>query len=428
MVLLGCGKVEELREAWYPPTPYNTYLASLRAVNLDQSALGRAWLDASERVAEEALPVGLPYHAVNYSDPTQPTAQGYLLDVARGQRIEVAVLPDFADSAQVFVDLFRIPSTPDRPLHHITSADSTMTLAAEAGRDLRYLLRIQPELLAAGRYTVTIRLAPSLVFPVSGKDSDAILSFFGASRDGGRRRHHGIDIFADRGTPVVATAAGRVTRVQNTRIGGKVVWLRDQRRSQVYYYAHLDSQMVRRNQRVAPGDTLGTVGNTGNARTTPPHLHFGIYSNGPVDPYLFVHQPIQRPAPLRVDTTLLGAWVAYARTSEPLRESPSRQATTVANSPPTDVLRIIGGSGQWYKVKHPTGHLGFIRANAVRPLPQAAAPLTLATSTPVRLDPTPTSPPVAHFAEGEVVQVLGRHDRFLRVRDANNQTGWIAAD
>lgn len=58
--------------------------------------------------------------------------------------------------------------------------------------------------------------------------------------------------------------------------GGKVVWMRDEARGMSLYYAHLDSQHVAAGAYVRPGDTLGFVGKTGNARTTPPHLHFGI--------------------------------------------------------------------------------------------------------------------------------------------------------
>ena len=46
--------------------------------------------------------------------------------------------------------------------------------------------------------------APSMAFPVSGHDSRAIKSGFGVPREAGRRTHHGVDIFAPRGTPVLA--------------------------------------------------------------------------------------------------------------------------------------------------------------------------------------------------------------------------------
>ena len=128
----------------------------------------------------------------------------------------------------------------------------------------------------------------SLVFPVAGKKSN-IGSFWGADRDGGRRKHQGIDIFAEKGTPVVAISDGIIVERDNTPIGGKILWLRSSDHQLTAYYAHLDQQKVKQGQYVRKGQVIGTVGNTGNARTTPSHLHFGIYKgNGPVNPLPFV--------------------------------------------------------------------------------------------------------------------------------------------
>ena len=63
------------------------------------------------------------------------------------------------------------------------------------------------------------------------------------------------------------------------------------------YYAHLDKQLVHEGQQVKKGDVVGLVGNTGNARFTPSHLHFGVYTvKGPIDPLPFVN-PSVRTAP-----------------------------------------------------------------------------------------------------------------------------------
>jgi murein DD-endopeptidase MepM/ murein hydrolase activator NlpD len=62
-----------------------------------------------------------------------------------------------------------------------------------------------------------------------------------------------------------------------------VIWLQDTKRQQTLYYAHLDQQLVRPGQRVVAGDTIGLVGNTGNARTKDPHLHLAstLMEEGP---------------------------------------------------------------------------------------------------------------------------------------------------
>ncbi len=119
------------------------------------------------------------------------------------------------------------------------------------------------------------KISKSLDFPVAGKLSK-VGGFWGDSRDGGARRHKGIDIFARKGTPVVAISDGIIVSRARTPIGGKTLWLKPAHYSWKAYYAHLDRQLVKRGQQVRKGQVIGTVGNTGNARTTPSHLHFGI--------------------------------------------------------------------------------------------------------------------------------------------------------
>lgn len=116
-----------------------------------------------------------------------------------------------------------------------------------------------------------------LINPVKGGNATWILSEWGDSRDEGKRKHEGMDIFAPKGTPVVAPVGGIITRVGRNSLGGNVVWLNSRRTQHSYYFAHLAEVKVCRGDTVAQGTVLGTVGNTGNARLTPPHLHFGIY-------------------------------------------------------------------------------------------------------------------------------------------------------
>ncbi len=108
---------------------------------------------------------------------------------------------------------------------------------------------------------------------------------WGAPRGGGSRQHQGVDIFAPRGTIVLAPASGEISFGFGD-LGGKVYRLEGD--NGVYYYgAHLDA-FVGANRRVEAGEPVGTVGTTGNAATTPPHLHFQIHPNGrltnPVNP------------------------------------------------------------------------------------------------------------------------------------------------
>lgn len=113
-----------------------------------------------------------------------------------------------------------------------------------------------------------------------------ITDSWGFPRSGGRR-HQGVDIFAPRGTPVLSATEGIVFRVGTTELGGQVINVLGPGR-QVHYYAHLDRYgSFVEGDVVYPGNIIGYVGNTGNARTTPPHLHYGVYdpARGAVNPW-----------------------------------------------------------------------------------------------------------------------------------------------
>lgn len=140
--------------------------------------------------------------------------------------------------------------------------------------------------------TASRSVSKLLAYPVAGKRS-VIGSFWGASRDGGKRKHKGIDIFARKGTPVVAISDGVIISKGTTPRGGKILWLKPFNYPWAVYYAHLDQHKVKKGQIVRKGQVLGTVGKTGNARYTPAHLHFGIYTwAGAVNPLPYVkHSP-----------------------------------------------------------------------------------------------------------------------------------------
>ncbi len=116
-------------------------------------------------------------------------------------------------------------------------------------------------------------------FPVLGDYSYG--SDFGAARHQGS--HEGNDIMAPAGSPVVAVADGTVIRLSRVErgLGGLYVWLRD-RAGNEYYYAHLKfvAPGIDEGSRVAVGQVLGGVGQTGDARGTVNHLHFEIHPGG----------------------------------------------------------------------------------------------------------------------------------------------------
>lgn len=107
-------------------------------------------------------------------------------------------------------------------------------------------------------------------------------------------RHEGIDITAERGTPILSMTAGTVEAVGWTFYSGTRVGIRGPD-GRYYFYAHLDAVEpgIRPGASVKPGTVLGPMGNTGygdpgHRDEFPPHLHFGIEAaDGSrwVDPY-----------------------------------------------------------------------------------------------------------------------------------------------
>lgn len=134
-------------------------------------------------------------------------------------------------------------------------------------------------------YTLATSEPPThLPNPVVTDRPQRVANSWGAARSGGRA-HEGIDIFAPKGTPVVSTTRGVVTRAGTNRLGGQFVGVLGPG-LEWHYYAHLDRfGAFREGDIVQPGDVLGYVGNTGNARGTQPHLHYGIYRGGAKNPY-----------------------------------------------------------------------------------------------------------------------------------------------
>ncbi len=149
-------------------------------------------------------------------------------------------------------------------------------------------------LVGAGRYRVRIGPAggslrtlarPRLhghTFPVDGSHGTrGYIGTFGAPRSGGRI-HEGFDVTAACGTPLVAVRSGTVLRVAyDPALKGHYVVVKGRSERRTYLYAHLTrTPAVRAGQRIRAGRRLGTVGQTGNAASTPCHLHIEIRSRG----------------------------------------------------------------------------------------------------------------------------------------------------
>jgi murein DD-endopeptidase MepM/ murein hydrolase activator NlpD len=127
------------------------------------------------------------------------------------------------------------------------------------------------------------------VFPVAGPHSFG--NSWGAPRmmgTGYAHSHQGTDILAAHGTPLVAVERGMILRMGTGTLGGTKVWVKGESGT-YYYYAHLSAYApgLADGQLVEVGTVIGFVGDTGNARGGPPHLHFEVHpgGGGPVNPY-----------------------------------------------------------------------------------------------------------------------------------------------
>lgn len=131
-------------------------------------------------------------------------------------------------------------------------------------------------------YQAYLPLEPdrTLLMPVRGIQVWQVADTFGARRTN-RRLHEGQDIFARVGTPVYSATSGFVWRMANGRLGGLQIFVAGAG-GRRYYYAHFSrfAPGLKEGDFVTPETLLGYVGNTGLARTTPAHLHFGIYLGG----------------------------------------------------------------------------------------------------------------------------------------------------
>jgi murein DD-endopeptidase MepM/ murein hydrolase activator NlpD len=429
LVVLGaaCAQVEQFTEELFDTeTPRERYEVRVDRAGLSGTALAIDWRSAGERALREAPVVESPYAEEGYLPPGEPDALAFRLPVRRGQHVRFEFSLHSDSAALLFLDAWQIVEDTITTFRHVESADSGATvLEFEPRRDADYVVRVQPELLRGGRFTVSLELDPILAFPVEGGAERDIGSVFGDPRDGGVRSHHGIDIFAPRGTPAIAATEATAYRVRETPVGGKVVWLRDQRGNRLYY-AHLDSQYVTDGQRVMPGDTVGFIGNTGNARTTPPHLHFGVYSRGPVDPYWFVHQLRGSIPRLAADTTRLGEWLRTSTDGITLRLAPSTRSGSRTTLPMHTPVRVVAAVGTWFRVRLPDGTAGFITAGLTEPLDGALDVTAPAVPTEIRTRPAISADVLDRAEPGDSLAVLARFGEYLFVRPPAGREGWIA--
>ena len=190
-----------------------------------------------------------------------------------------------------------------------------------------------------------------VVFPIAGPYSVPLINSFGFPRMPGTadaHSHQGIDIFAPRGTPLVAAERGVIGRKGNGRLGGLKFWLRGESGAD-WYYAHLDgfAPGLHDGQVVEAGELLGYIGNTGNAVGTPPHLHLEIHPGGgaAVNPYPLLKVVSDLDLKSFVEGTHPGfryQAVTQENREEPVTETSVDETTTSAPARSTETTTTVG--------------------------------------------------------------------------------------
>lgn len=405
-------------------TPHEKYSNKLSEAGLDKTALGQSWINVASKALNQPLTINLPYSETGYFPSTAPEAAGFRFTARRGDQLVITCAKKSADGFMLFMELWQ-PQLNEPPAI-IKAADSAEAgIQFEVKKDGDYILRLQPELLSAGEYTLTISTAPSLAFPVETRRDPRIGSFWGDARDAGARSHEGIDIFSPFRTPAIAAADGYIRTVGVNNLGGKVIFLHPRDKDYVLYYAHLDSQMVEQGQDVRAGDTIGLVGNTGNARTTPPHLHFGIYSNrGAIDPLPFVKRDREEAKSISVSLDRIADTVRSEKNTM-LYVMPDEKSSKLPLSEVNTLLQVKAATDTWYKVQLPDGTEGFVLGNSVNIASDALRSLTI--NEPKELFDKPDSVMAARksvLTEKEKVEVLGVFKNYYYVR-SGKESGWV---
>jgi len=364
LILEGCSEINKAKDLISNPSAREIYQRDLKVNN----QLFAIWETEKEKsLQSDSVFIELPYHESGKFFPKSFSVYTYLIELHRGDLLSVNIKQD-STSSLTFIDIFSMENSTYKK---IKSSDFRKPeLQFEIEKDNLYKVVIQPEIDASSFFNIEIQRSPVYLFPVAGGKNRDAQSFWGAQRDGGKRSHQGIDIFASRGTPVIATVDGRITSSGEKGLGGKQVWLRDTKRGQSLYYAHLDSVAPIKKYQVKAGDTLGFVGNTGNARTTAPHLHFGIYRRygGAINPYYFIKQNENKEP---IDSSFLPKnQLAIVNNLANLRNSNSVKNSQIIQKLSTgDTIHILGKTLDWYHIKASSSmNSSFLHSSLASPL------------------------------------------------------------
>ena len=388
-------------------SPHDDYGDKIKSAGLNETTLGRKWFAAAEKSLAAPLLVNLPYSETGYFPADEPKALGIRFNAKRGEKLTINLSKRPTTGFALYLDLWQPAAQVNSSPKFILAADtSSTTINFEVGKEGSYILRLQPELLKGGE--------------VSSK----VGSFWGVARDGGARKHEGIDIFAPKRTPLVAAADGVVTRVNENELGGRVVFVSPDGKDYSLYYAHLDEQLVQPGQRVKEGETVGLMGNTGNARTTSPHLHFGIYTNsGAVDPLPFIDRNIKYPEKITAPLSYLNGWGRTGKGGK-LYPEPATGGSPVVSLDANTVLKVEAATADWYKVALPGGEYGFVPSSKVSSVSTPIRKISFKSQQSLLDEPDQLAARKRVLPAGQQFNVLGVYKNFWFIK-TEDDAGWV---
>ena len=128
-----------------------------------------------------------------------------------------------------------------------------------------------------------------------------------------------------------------------------------------------------------------------------------------------------------MDLDRLGGWVRMGSDGIRLRAAPSLRADVLRELEQHVPLRVLGGSGDYFRVRLPDGVEGYVAARLTEGADVPVASQVVVASEPVRLRPAVGAPAVAQVDGGTEVPVLGRYGDYLYVRSPGGATGWVSA-
>ena len=384
------------------------------------------WTLQAQRSLNDPLPTLLPYSERWLVLPDDSQAVTFIV-LAREQRVlEVNTQREPSARGGLVIEVFDLEGDDTRPMAAIGPGDDQLRWPVSSGGI--YSIRVQSTPGSVGAFALALNEEFALDFPVDTDAANPVRSFFGVDRDGGRRKHHGIDIFAPRHTPVIAAADGYVSRVGTSPRGGLHIWQRanDDLGTPLgtLYYAHLEDTFVTPGTLVERGMPIGTVGNSGNAISTPPHLHFGLYQRyqGPKDPLPLTGSSKRTPAVMS-NGHRWPVWASINRETVNLRAGPGTEHAVKATVGRGELVAIEAATDGWLRIRTGEGERGFL-SDALVGVPQDQ-PLVLLEEAKVQASPATSSTTLVTLEPSQNLRLLGRFGAARYVETDTGLRGWV---